>query len=39
VNFFHDSVHEKLLKSVYFSPSHSKYKKGTFLDTVYIQNK
>jgi len=32
-----DFVHQKLLKSVHFLPSYSKYKKGCFTgDTVYI---
>ena len=30
MKFHQDSVHQKLLKSVHFSPSYSKYRKGAF---------
>jgi len=38
VKFPLNSVHQKLLKSVYFSPSSLKYKGRAFLDTVYKAN-
>jgi len=34
--FSRDSVYQQLLKSVHFSPSYAKYKKGAFWDTVYM---